>query len=94
MEHDINLMVVVTPVSTYYKDFFNMKYKSIFYDILDSAPNEIHVLDFWDFDDMFEDEDFNDTDHLSEFGAEKVTYQIAEFIKQSFGMDILYKNKL
>ena len=69
---NINLLLVVTPSTPYYLNCLLPDFKSKFYDILNEVDGIIHLLDLAD-DPTFLDEDFNDTDHLNEKGAQKLT---------------------
>lgn len=73
----INIMIVVTPVTSHYRTFFDKRYKEGFYAILNSMEEPIHLLDCSD-SPYFDDADFNDTDHLNHFGAKKMTSIILE----------------
>lgn len=76
----IKLLLVVTPVTPYYLQHLSSQYKSIFYNILDEADGVIHLLDLSD-DNTYTDEDFNDTDHLSDTGAVKMTQAILTILQ-------------
>lgn len=78
-ERNINLVVVVTPATHYYRSAFNNEFKRFFYDTLNNIDYPIHVLDLFD-DLSFVDNDFNDTDHLREKGATKMTKTILELL--------------
>ena len=56
------------------------EYKKSFYDILNRIKAPIQLIDFQDID-IFVNEDFNDTDHLSEIGAKKMTKMILDIIE-------------
>lgn len=71
-KRNINLLIVVCPGTKQYRMFLSDKFKEIFYDTLKSIDMELHLLDLFD-NDVFCDEDFIDTDHLSDFGAAKLT---------------------
>lgn len=78
-KNNIQLLVVVTPASKYYRDALWSGYKDSFYDTLNSAEGMIHLLDLYD-NDSFYNEDFNDTDHLSDSGAQKMTAMILDML--------------
>lgn len=80
-QNSINLIVVVTPATKYYRNYFNDAFKDVFYNILDEAEGEIHLLDMFE-DPFFEDADFNDMDHLSELGADKMTSLILDVLNE------------
>lgn len=79
-ENGIRFFVVVPPASKYYRAFSEPKFKEIFYDVLNRLEGEIHLLDLYE-EAFFEDKDFNDMDHLSDFGADKMTAVILDFLK-------------
>ena len=79
-EMDIKLWMVVTPVTKEYKNNLDKEYKKSFYDILNRIKAPIQLIDFQDID-IFVNEDFNDTDHLSEIGAKKMTKMILDIIE-------------
>lgn len=73
-DRDINLYVAVTPVTSYYKDKLDNQFKEIFYSILNDEVYSINVIDSIDDESgLFSDDDFNDTYHLNERGAQKFT---------------------
>lgn len=76
----INLLFVITPVTRYYREYLNKQYKDIFYNTLNMADGNIHLLDLYE-DDYFNEDDFIDTDHLSDSGAEKLTEIINETLR-------------
>lgn len=77
----INLLLVVTPSTPYYLNCLLPDYKSIFYDFLNEVDGVIHLLDLAE-DTRFSDEDFNDTDHLNEKGAQKLTQIILNTLQE------------
>lgn len=77
----INVLLVVTPCTTYYLEHLNPEFKSVFYDVLDKTEGILHLLDLAD-DTSFTDEDFNDTDHLNDNGAKKMTEKILRIIQE------------
>ena len=80
-EKQINLIFVVAPASKYYRDALLKKYKEDFYNALNMAGGVIHVVDEYE-DELFGVDDFNDMDHLNNFGAQKLTALLLEVIKQ------------
>ena len=69
---NINFLLVVTPSTLYYLNCLLPEFKSTFYDVLDEVDGDIHLLDLAH-DTRFLEEDFNDTDHLNDKGARKLT---------------------
>lgn len=79
----INLLIVITPSTPYYLNCLLPEYKSTFYDILDQVDGIIHLLDLSD-DSSFTDEDFIDTDHLNDKGAQKLTSIILNVLHELY----------
>lgn len=80
-DNNINLIVVVTPVSKYYLKELYPGYKDIFYEVLSETDGVIHLLDLVA-DEAYADEDFNDMDHLGDSGAKKLTQGILELMNE------------
>lgn len=80
-ERQINLIVLVTPISKYYRAASLPEFKEDFYHVLDSVSGAVHVIDKYD-DESFEIADFNDMDHLNEFGAKKLTALLLDEIER------------
>lgn len=80
-EKEINLVLVVTPASKYYREHLLAEYKEVFYNTLDNVDGIIHLIDLYE-DELFEDEDFNDMDHLGKLGAEKMTNIILNILQE------------
>lgn len=72
-QHEVQPIVVVTPFSEEYNRFVLPEMKDGVLGLLDAVPEDIHYVDFNQAGTLFEPEDFMDTDHLSETGAEKVS---------------------
>lgn len=75
----INLVLVVTPATSYYREHLYQEFKDDFFEVLNQAEGMIHLLDLYE-DARFEEEDFNDTDHLSDSGAAKLTSAVRELL--------------
>ncbi len=78
----IRLLFVVTPGSKSYRSYFDPGFKNDFYAALASVDGTVHLLDLFD-EASFTDRDFNDADHLSDSGAEKMTECILRFVQSS-----------
>ena len=78
---NINLLLIVTPVTKYYLAYLDPQYKKYFYEVLNQAEGVIHLLDLAD-DPAYLDEDFNDMDHLNESGARKLTATILATLQE------------
>ena len=58
------------------------EYKEIFYSVLDNVDGTVHLLDVVD-DSSFDNSlDFNDTDHLSDSGAIKLSEMVSRILKE------------
>lgn len=79
-EKNINLLIIVAPASKYYRNVLSIAYRDTFYDVLNRVNGTIHLLDLYG-DSMFADEDFNDTDHLNESGAAKMTEAVLQMLE-------------
>jgi hypothetical protein len=74
-------MFVVTPMTEMFRKYSNPEFKSCFYEALENAPGEIHVLDLYDSPE-YSDSDFFDVDHLDVSGAEKLTRTILAMLDE------------
>lgn len=81
MSNNINLLVVVTPATKYYLKSLYSGYKDTFYQVLNKAEGVIHLLDLAD-DATYTEEDFNDTDHLSDKGVKKMTETVFSILQE------------
>lgn len=77
-ENNIKLTIAVPPASKYYKANISEKFKDMFYEIR-GGKQKFAILDCWD-DSSYTDEDFNDTDHLSDSGAVKFTEAVMKSV--------------
>ena len=68
----VNVWMIAFPMTDYYKQELDLRYKDSYYQALERLDNEIHLIDFNDMD-IFLDSDFNDMDHLNYSGAVKIT---------------------
>lgn len=71
-ERNLNLIMLVTPISRYYRDYSLHEFKNSFYNLLEGISGVVHVLDLYE-DERFNLYDYNDMDHLGASGAEKMT---------------------
>ncbi|MFA1737439.1 nucleoside-diphosphate sugar epimerase/dehydratase [Lysinibacillus fusiformis] len=81
-EKQVNILLVIFPVSKYYKLFFDDKLKEQFYYILNNFLNDYRVtlIDLYNTE-LFEDMHFSNSSHLNYYGAVKVTDIINSFLK-------------
>ncbi|QPA55066.1 nucleoside-diphosphate sugar epimerase/dehydratase [Lysinibacillus sphaericus] len=81
-EKQVNVLLVIFPVSKYYKLFFDDKLKEQFYYILNKFLNDYRVtlIDLYNTE-LFEDMHFSNSSHLNYYGAVKVTDIINSFLK-------------
>ena len=70
-----------TPISSYCKDASLQQYKEDFYRVLNNIQGTIHLIDLYD-DLSFTIDDYNDTDHLNDLGAERLTSILQEVLNQ------------
>lgn len=78
---NIEPILVVFPSTKYYNKFLNKNYEESFYTIVSeiSEKFEIKIIDFSK-NDIFEESDFIDFDHMSEVGAIKITKKLKKSI--------------
>ena len=71
-ENNVTLYIIAPPHAPEYLKHLDPAYKESYMNALNNVTGE---ADFWDFNDMdiFDAEDFLDSDHLNEKGAEKFT---------------------
>lgn len=75
-------IVVVTPYAKQYNKYVDKLQIEQYMELLNSCEEEVHYVNFNE-SDMFEDIDFVDADHLSEYGARKVTLVLREMFGES-----------
>lgn len=72
-ERGVRTVFVIFPFSTFYNRYIDRNYKEEIYALLESLPVPVEFWDMNDYEDMFEDSDFVDTDHVNDRGAEKAS---------------------
>jgi len=77
----INLIIVVPPATRYYKEYLCTRYKDVFYETIEHLEGIVHLIDLFD-EPSFEEGDFNDTDHLNESGAHKLTEYLLQVLDE------------
>ena len=78
-ERKINLVVLIAPVTNLYADNMWEGYQEVFYKTLNDIDGVVHLLDLYQ-DDRYTDDDFIDTDHLSDSGAKKMTVDVLNLL--------------
>lgn len=76
----INAVVVIPPATKYYRAALDQSYKEELVGFLEAAEGIVHLLDLYE-SEAFEEPDFNDTDHLSDAGAGKLTQMIRNLVQ-------------
>ena len=79
---EIKLLLTVMPVTSHYLKYLNPEYKNSFYTVLDGIDSNIHLLDLSDDRNFNNNIDFNDTDHLSDSGAIKLTQIVSSILNE------------
>lgn len=77
---NIRTVFVVFPFTKWYNHFTNPQYKEDIYQLLDTLDLPIEFLDMNELD-CFSDNDFLDTDHLNDTGAEKASKVLNDFLE-------------
>ena len=81
IQHDIVPVFLIFPFTTYYNAYIDREYKTDIEMILEDLPYPIEYLDMNDYQGMFDDSDFLDSDHLNLQGALKATNFLDDFLK-------------
>lgn len=79
-EKGIKTVFVIFPFTRFYNLYIDQDYKRDIYSLLDSLVCAVDFLDMNDYQDMFEEEDYLDTDHLNLEGAKKASRLLNEFL--------------
>lgn len=77
---NIRTVFVVFPFTKWYNQLINPQYKEDIYQLLDKLDVPIEFLDMNELD-CFTDNDFLDTDHLNDLGAEKASKVLDDFLE-------------
>lgn len=74
---NIKIIIIVFPTTKYYSEFLDEGYKKEFYNVINNIKDksDIELIDFSE-ENIFNEEDFSDVDHLNEKGAVKVTNEL------------------
>lgn len=81
-DRGINLLLTAMPASSQYLKYLTPEYKNIFYSVLDKVDGTVHLLDMVEDSSFDNDFDFNDTDHLSDSGARKLSQIISSILHE------------
>ncbi len=80
--YGIKPIFVIFPYTQLYNRYIDAEYKEDIFKLLDSLPVPVvEYLDMNEYQDMFDDTDFLDTDHLNNQGARKATALLNEFLE-------------
>ena len=80
-QHDIVPVFVIFPFTKYYTTYIDQEYKADIKMILEDLPYPVEFLDMNDYQEMFDDSDYLDSDHLNLQGALKATGLLNDFLK-------------
>ena len=81
IQHDIIPVFVIFPFTKYYNAYIDQKYKADIRMVLEDLPYPVEFLDMNDYQEMFDDSDYLDSDHLNLQGALKATSLLNDFLK-------------
>lgn len=81
IQHDIVPVFVIFPFTKYYNTYIDQEYKADIKKILEDLPYPVEFLDMNDYQEMFDDSDYLDSDHLNLQGALKATGLLNDFLK-------------
>lgn len=70
------------PASKQYLKYLTPEYKNIFYSVLEEIDGTVHLLDLMDDSSFDNNLDFNDTDHLNDAGAIKLSRTISSILNE------------
>lgn len=79
-DRGMHLLLTAMPASEQYLKYILPEYKNIFYSVLDNIDGIVHLLDLTEDDSFDNDLDFNDTDHLNDSGAAKLSKIVASLL--------------
>lgn len=82
-ENGIKPIFTIFPFTRFYNYYIDEEYKKDIFSLLDSLPYEVEFLDMNDYLDIFDDDDFLDTDHLNLTGVRKASKLLNDFITVS-----------
>jgi len=76
---DTKVILVIPPVTRFYREHSNVKLRDSFYEKFEPLKGEVEFVDLFNSDE-FDDEDFQDYDHLNDRGAEKLSKIVGRII--------------
>ena len=76
------MLLTAMPASSQYLKYLTPEYKNIFYSVLDKVDGTVHLLDLVEDDSFDSSLDFNDTDHLNDSGARKLSQMISSILNE------------
>ena len=79
-DNGTRIHVMVMPFSSYYNERINPMYKENIYSTMDQMEQKIHFVDFNEYN-LFNEEDFSNSDHLNETGRRKLTSIVNGILK-------------
>lgn len=79
-ENQIRCVFLICPFTQYYNQYISAEFKLEIFQILDELEYPVELYDINEMSDVFSDEDFLDSDHLSDTGAEKLSLLLREII--------------
>lgn len=79
---NVEPVIAIFPTTKYYSKFLNKNYEKDFYKIIDGLKvgRNIKIVDFSK-ENIFNEDDFIDFDHMSELGACKITKELNKILK-------------
>lgn len=79
-QNDIVPVFVIFPFTNWYNRYIDTEYKKEIYSLLDRLPMPVEFWDLNDYEGIFDDSDFVDTDHVNDRGAEKISVLLNELL--------------
>ncbi len=78
-QRNIRIVFVIFPFTSYYNKYIDAEYRQDIINVLEGLEQPVEFLDMNDLD-LFDAQDFVDTDHLNERGAFKASCVLNEFL--------------
>lgn len=80
-ENRIKLHIINFPVTDQYRNCLDPRFKKTYYKTLREFAFPFEFYDYDEAAELFNDDDFNDTDHLNDRGAYKLTASLKEIVE-------------